>query len=171
MPQLVWLVTGCSSGFGLQFTHSILARGDLVIATARNPASIQHLSSLDGVSVLQLDVTSPQHEIDATIAHAVAIHGHIDVLINNAAHVQLGVWEELEYEDWTRQFETNVFGTIKVTKPVLSHMRTRNQGTLVFVSSLNGFVAHPTVGPYSASKHALEGESFSRTILAGERAC
>lgn len=157
MPQLVWLITGCSSGFGLQFTHSILSRGDLVIATARTPSSITHLSDLPGVSVLQLDITSPQDTLNATMARAIAIHGRIDVLLNNAGHVQIGLWEDLAYADWTRQFETNVFGTIKVTKALLPHLRERGQGTMVFVSSLNGFVGHPGAGAYSASKHALEG--------------
>lgn len=157
MPQLVWLVTGCSSGFGLQFVHSILARGDLVIATARNLSSIAHLSDLAGVDTLQLDITAPEESVNATVAQAIKIHGRIDVLLNNAGHVQIGLWEDLEYADWTRQFDTNVFGPIKVTKALLPHLRARGQGTIVFVSSLNGFVGHPVTGAYAGSKHALEG--------------
>lgn len=155
--QLVWLVTGCSTGFGRQFVHSIVERGDLVIATARKLASLDSVAALPGVSVLELDITDPQTVINDTIQRAIAIHGRIDVLVNNAGHVQIGVWEHLNVEDWVRQFDTNVFGTIKVTKAVLPYLRAKKQGTMVFISSINGFVAHPGVGPYSASKHALEG--------------
>jgi NAD(P)-dependent dehydrogenase (short-subunit alcohol dehydrogenase family) len=155
MP-LVWLITGCSSGFGLSFASAVLARGDLVIATARNPSTIQHLAA-QGADVLQLDLTWSQQDIDAVVAAAIAVHGRVDVLLNNAGYIQVGLWEDLEYEDWLRQFDTNVFGTIKVTKAMLPHMRTRKQGTMVFVTSLTGFVGHPTVGAYAASKHAVEG--------------
>lgn len=156
--QLVWFITGCSSGFGKQFVHSILARGDLVIATARKLSSLAIFADLPGVSTLELDITAPQTIINEVVKTAEAIHGRIDVLINNAGHVQIGVWEHLESEDWIRQFETNVFGTIKVTKAVLPYLRVRRQGTMVFISSINGFIGHPGVGPYSASKHALEGK-------------
>lgn len=156
MAELIWLITGCSSGFGSQLTQSVLATGDHVIATARTLSSIEHLLTL-GATTLQLDVTSSQNDINEVMAKAINVHGRIDVLVNNAAYVQIGLWEDLEYDDWLKQFDTNVFGTIKVTKSVLPHLRSRRQGIMVFISSLNGFVGHPAVGPYSASKHALEG--------------
>jgi len=95
MAPLTWFITGCSSGFGEQFVHSILARGDKVIATARRPESITHLEEA-GAAVLQLDVTDDQASIDALMGKALGIYGSIDVLVNNAAYVSIGTWEELK---------------------------------------------------------------------------
>jgi NADP-dependent 3-hydroxy acid dehydrogenase YdfG len=97
MSSFIWLVTGCSpGGFGEYFVHSILARGDKVIATARNLEKIKHFEKAGAVT-LQLDVTDSQQNIEATIAKAVSIYGRIDVLVNNAAYIAIGTWEDLEY--------------------------------------------------------------------------
>lgn len=96
MPQLVWLVTGCSSGFGLEFVHQILSRGDKVIATARKTVRIESLAS-QGAAVLELDVTDSQDSIDQIIVKAITIYGRIDVLVNNAGFVAAGSWEDLRY--------------------------------------------------------------------------
>ena len=95
MAPLVWLITGCSSGFGEAFVHRILARGDKVIATARSLPKIEHLSKT-GASILQLDVTDTQKSLNDKIRQAIEIHGRIDVLVNNAAFVVGGSWEDLE---------------------------------------------------------------------------
>lgn len=97
MPQLNWLVTGTSYGFGEYFVHSILARGDHVVATAQR--AHEHLSHLKdaGAAILDLDVTAPQSELDATVKDALAIYGGIDVLIKNAGYVEAAILEELEY--------------------------------------------------------------------------
>lgn len=158
-PQLVWLVTGCSSGFGEQFTHSITARGDKVIATARNLSKIQHLKDT-GASLLQLDVTDSQEALNDKVAEAIAIHGRIDVLVNNAAYIQVGTCEDLSADEFRAQFETNVFGTLKITKALLPHFRQRRSGANVFVSSLSGWVGHDFCGAYAGSKFALEGMSY-----------
>ena len=157
-PQLVWLITGCSSGFGEQFVHSIVARGDRVIATGRNLSRLQHLWNI-GASILQLDVTDSQEIIDGKIAEAISIHGRIDVLVNNAAFIQVGTWEDLSADDFRAQFETNVFGTLKVTKALLPHFRQRKTGVNVFISSLSGWIGHDFCGAYAGSKFALEGTS------------
>jgi NADP-dependent 3-hydroxy acid dehydrogenase YdfG len=157
MAQLVWLITGCSSGFGEQFVHSILARGDQIIATARKLEKIQHLKQ-NGVDILQLDITDSQESVNATMSKALSIHGRIDVLVNNAAFIQVGILEDLEYSDWAAQFETNVFGTIKVTRALLPHFRQRRAGVNVFIGSLSGWIGHDFCGPYAGSKFALEGE-------------
>jgi NADP-dependent 3-hydroxy acid dehydrogenase YdfG len=96
MPELVWLVTGCSSGFGSEIVHQILSRGDKIIATARNSTRIEPLAS-QGAAVLELDVTDTQASIDQTIAKAISIYGRIDVLVNNAGFVAAGSWEDLRY--------------------------------------------------------------------------
>lgn len=96
MPQLVWLVSGCSSGFGEQFVHSILARGDQVIATGRQLDKLKPLETA-GAAILQLDITASQQSINNTISKAESIYGRIDVLVNNAAYIAVGNWESLEY--------------------------------------------------------------------------
>ncbi|KAL9473341.1 hypothetical protein ACSS6W_007721 [Trichoderma asperelloides] len=106
MASLVWLVTGCSSGFGRVFVDELLRRGDKVIATARRPESVADLKKTNA-TVLQLDVTWDQTRITEAINDAIGIHGHIDVLVNNAAYVLGGAWEDLSYEDFCDAFETN----------------------------------------------------------------
>jgi NADP-dependent 3-hydroxy acid dehydrogenase YdfG len=89
MTQLTWLITGCSSGFGREFVHQILASGDHVIATARPVEKIMSLQEA-GAAILQLDVVSPQYAVDDIMAEAVKIYGHVDVLVNNASFVTSG---------------------------------------------------------------------------------
>jgi len=156
MLSLVWIVTGCSSGFGEQFVHSIIARGDKVIATARKLDKIHHLKQA-GAAILQLDITDSEQSIRDTIAAAISIYGRIDVLVNNAAYISIGTWEDLEYKDFFAQFDTNVFGTIKVTRALLPHFRQQRTGTMVFISSLSGWIGHPGCSAYAGSKFALEG--------------
>ena len=156
MPQLVWLITGCSSGFGSAFVSEILARGDLVIATSRNVDKIAHLSQ-PGVDLLKLDVNDTQESLDKTVAAAINIHGKIDVLVNNAGYIVTGSWEDIKDEDLIAQFNTNVFGPVRVTRAVLPHMRARKEGALVFMGSRSGWYGDPFCGPYSGSKFALEG--------------
>ncbi|KAL2072433.1 hypothetical protein VTL71DRAFT_11776 [Oculimacula yallundae] len=156
MAQLVWLVSGCSSGFGEQFARSILSRGDKVIATARRLESLRHLEAA-GAAIMQLDITDSQQNICDMVAEATAIHGRIDVLINNASYISIGIWEDLKHEDFLAQFETNVFGTIKLTRAVLPQFRQRRSGTMVFIGSLSGWVGHAGVSAYAGSKFALEG--------------
>lgn len=159
--SLVWLITGCSSGFGIEFVRQILDRGDRVIATARNPSKVANHPSLpqadDNLSLLPLDVTASQHSLNETIAIAIKMYGKIDVLVNNAGYVALGGWEDLGYDGFVKQFETNVFGLLKVTNAVLPHMRERKSGTLVFISSLSGWKGDGFCGAYGASKFAVEG--------------
>ena len=94
MTQLTWLITGCSSGFGLEFVHQVLSRGDKVIATARTLAKIQDLETA-GAAILELDVTATQPAIDEVITKAISIYGQVDVIVNNAGFVTAGGWEDL----------------------------------------------------------------------------
>lgn len=94
MPQLTWLVTGCSSGLGLTFIQQILARGDKAIATTRGPVSrISSLADL-GAKTYSLDVTAPEDEVNAVIAKILKEEKHIDILVNNAGYLAMGVVEE-----------------------------------------------------------------------------
>lgn len=137
MSPLVWLVTGASSGFGLHFVESILAKGDKVIATARGDASRLDNLKAQGAAVLQLDVTSPQSVLDATINEAIKIYGHIDVLLNNAGYIEAGLFEELDHDLFLKSMMANYFGPLNLTRSVLSHMRPRRSGTLIFMSSIS----------------------------------
>jgi len=93
MPQLTWFITGCSSGFGEAFVSAISARGDRIIATARNLDDIAHLAG-ENVHTLELDVTSTQEELNAKISAAQDVFGGINVLINNAGYIQGGPMEQ-----------------------------------------------------------------------------
>ena len=156
------LITGCSSGFGLLAALEFARKGDHVFATMRNTAKAGELERARDaeklpIEILRLDL------LDATsITKAVAaaeVSGPIDVLVNNAG-MELRSPIEIADEDEVRaQFETNVFGTLRVTRAVLPKMRERRSGTIVNLSSVAGIVSVPYGGYYAASKHALEAIS------------
>ncbi|MCJ1244246.1 hypothetical protein MMC30_001444 [Trapelia coarctata] len=153
MPPLTWLVTGCSSGIGEKFVHALLARGDQVIATARNASErLQPLKDA-GAAILDLDVTASQTVLDAKVKEAIAIYGRLDVLVNNAGYLEVGAVEER----FLSQFSTNFFGVLKTTGAVLPHFREKRSGTAVFIGSIAGVSADLGGGPYCSSKFALEG--------------
>lgn len=91
----VWLVTGCSSGFGRLFIPAILARGDKVIATARNVTLLESFQRDKNVKIMQLDVSTQQEVLNQKVTEAIGLLGRIDVLVNNAGYVASGVWEEV----------------------------------------------------------------------------
>ncbi|TVY20858.1 putative oxidoreductase YusZ [Lachnellula arida] len=155
MTQLVWLVTGCSSGFGEAFVHSILTRGDKIIATARNVSKLDTLRVI-GAQILRLDVTASQEQLDSCIKDALAIYGHIDVLVNNAGYTDLGTIEEMMHDRWLAQFKTNLFGTINVTRSLMPHFREKKSGVVVFIGSMQGWKGDAVAGAYDSSKAALE---------------
>ncbi|KAK3114707.1 hypothetical protein LTR53_006718 [Teratosphaeriaceae sp. CCFEE 6253] len=155
MPQLTWLVTGCSTGFGEQFIRAILARGDRAIATARNVASLQPLADL-GAATLQLDVTASLDELQKKVQQAVEVYGHIDVLISNAGYVQLGAVEDLG-DNLMKQLQTNTFGALNMLKAIMPHWRARKSGFFVVNSSyISWWSTMPGGGAYAASKAALD---------------
>ncbi|OKL56668.1 hypothetical protein UA08_08316 [Talaromyces atroroseus] len=159
MESRVWLITGCSSGFGEQFVRQNIARGDKVIATGRNAATkLAHLKDT-GAAILDLDVTLPEEDIFSVIQEAHKIYGRIDLLINNAGYVESGPMEELSIERIQRCLETNFFGPLKVTKAILPLMREQRSGMVAFIGSINwqgGWCGHPSATAYSATKFALE---------------
>ncbi|KAM0210315.1 hypothetical protein ACHAPA_012119 [Fusarium lateritium] len=163
----IWLVTGCSSGLGRCLVSAILARGDKVIATARQLSTIEELQHPDRVKVLSLDVTSSQSILETKVQEAIAFFGRVDVLVNNAGYVESGVWEELSHENTLRGFETNFFGAMNVTRAILPSMRSRKSGTIMFMGSIAGWYSAAAGGLYASTKCALEGaaESLSREVL------
>jgi NAD(P)-dependent dehydrogenase (short-subunit alcohol dehydrogenase family) len=155
--QRVWLITGCSSGFGRAIAEAARAQGDRVVATARRPQALANLAGED-VLVVALDVTR-QDQIDAAVQAALDRFGGIDVLVNNAGSGSVGAVEELEMDDLRALMDTMFFGAVALTKAVLPHMRARGDGAIVQISSQGGQLAPAGFGAYCAAKFALEGLS------------
>ncbi|GAQ40652.1 putative PKS/NRPS-like protein biosynthetic cluster [Aspergillus tubingensis] len=167
--QQTWFITGCSSGFGEQFVRQLRARGDNVIATGRNAETkLAHLKDT-GATILELDVTAPQEELNAKFQQAIDIYGGVDVLVNNAGYIQCGAIEELTPEDMKRSLDTNFHGPINLTRAALPHFRSKGekgQGMIIYMGSQSGFWGEPAASAYCASKFALEGavESLSKEL-------
>ena len=156
------LITGCSSGFGFEAALVFARHGDRVFATMRDPAAgaeLQRTAHDEGlrVDVLRLDV-GDLPSITAAVATATAT-APLDVLVNNAGIELRSPIEDASEDDVRRQFDTNVFGPLRMIRAVLPGMRARRSGTIVNVSSIAGIVARPYGGLYAASKHALEAIS------------
>ncbi|MFZ3587719.1 oxidoreductase [Bacillus sp. DJP31] len=166
MDQLIAVVTGSSSGFGLETCLEFASRGYLVIATMRDTEKRTRLmelatkQGLDGYLDIQpLDVTDGSSIM--AWSHYMNRIGRIDVLVNNAGYAGAGFVEEIPLDEYRNQFETNVFGVIAVTQVVLPFMREAGKGKIINLSSISGRIAFPGLSPYIASKHALEGWSES----------
>ncbi|PBK66008.1 NAD-P-binding protein [Armillaria solidipes] len=158
-PQLVWLITGTTSGLGRRLVTSVLARGDRVIATARSLEKLQGLhpsKNSENLHLVQLDVTAGFDGVKTVIDDAVSKWGKIDVLVNNAGAGYLGLVEESGTKMMREQFETNVFAVVDVTNAVLSHMRAQKEGTIVVIGSRSVWRADTAgIGTYAASKAAI----------------
>jgi NAD(P)-dependent dehydrogenase (short-subunit alcohol dehydrogenase family) len=159
----VVLITGATDGLGKAAAILLAERGYRVYAAGRSAEKraqldqIAHTKNLP-LKSLELDVCSDE-SVRSAVARVLSEAGTIDVLINNAGLGYMAVVEELKMDDMRQQFETNVFGVLRVTQAVLPHMRERRSGRILMVSSVAGLVSPPTYGAYSASKHALEGLS------------
>jgi NAD(P)-dependent dehydrogenase (short-subunit alcohol dehydrogenase family) len=157
----VVLVTGCSSGFGLECAVGFARRGDQVVATMRDVGRGDELrqriagEALGGVSLRQLDVADAG-SIERAVAETLAEHGRIDVLVNNAGIGAVGALEAVPESLLREVFETNVFGALAVTRAVLPCMRRQRQGRVVFMNAIGGLLNTPYLGAYCASKHAVD---------------
>ena len=151
------LITGCSTGIGRATAERLASRGWNVYATARNAESIADLASR-GCKTLALDVCDEASMRAAVIAVQLA-EGAVGVLINNAGYGLEGAFEEVPMTDIRRQFETNVFGLIAMTKLVLPAMRRQRWGRIVNLSSMGGKLTFPGGSYYHATKHAVEALS------------
>ncbi len=156
----VWLITGCSTGFGRELASILIGRGYRVAATARDPAKVSDLVAGHGANALalRLDVDKPA-EIAAAVEATKQKFGRIDVLVNNAGYGYLSAVEEGEDADIRAMFETNVFGLAAITRAVLPLMRAEKTGAIVNISSQGGFIGFPGTGYYNATKFAVEGLS------------
>lgn len=157
MTKRVALITGCSTGIGAA-TAARLAKGNwTVYATARRPETLASLAEA-GCQTLALDVTN-EELMTAAVDTIIAESGRIDALINNAGYSQGGAAETLDLDDVRRQFETNVFGLLRMTQLVLPHMREQRSGRIVNISSMGGKLVFPGGGAYHATKYAVEAFS------------
>ncbi|KAL5499091.1 hypothetical protein ACEPAH_1609 [Sanghuangporus vaninii] len=167
--SLVWVITGTSSGLGSALVQVTLARGDRVVATARNIESIRHFTSdpktAERVLIASLDVTAPFADIRSLANEVVGKWGRIDVLVNNAGVGMLGITEEVGVEGYKKQLDTNFFGPLNVTNAFLPFMRARRRGAIVFVGSRSSWRAHvPMYGTYASSKAALTAMAESLAV-------
>lgn len=154
----VWLVTGCSRGLGLAIARAALEAGHTVVASGRHPErTAKALAEYgDRVRTPRLDVTDSA-AVEKVVAETSEEFGRIDVLANNAGYGQLGAFETISDAALRRQFDTNVFGTMAVTRAVLPHMREEKAGRVLVTSSIAGLKGFAGASAYAATKFALEG--------------
>jgi NAD(P)-dependent dehydrogenase (short-subunit alcohol dehydrogenase family) len=154
------LVTGASRGIGFSSCLALGRAGHRVYATMRQPAAAPALAAAAAAESLPITVSQMDVDVDAsvsaTIAAILAEHGPIDVLVNNAGIERHGSVEELPLAEFRAVMETNYFGAIRCMQAVLPSMRSRGSGGIINVTSVAGRISSAPLGPYAASKHALE---------------
>lgn len=159
MPR-VWLITGCSRGLGRALAEAVLADGDQLIATARNPAQLDDLVDRHGEQVrsVALDVNDPAAARAATRT-AVDTFGRLDILVNNAGYADVAAIEDMPEDEFRAQIEANFFGVVNLSRAALPTMREQGRGHIVQISSVGSRVASTGLGAYQAAKWAVSGFS------------
>ncbi|OQX07067.1 MAG: short-chain dehydrogenase [Thiothrix lacustris] len=150
------LITGCSSGIGYCVAKGLKARGYQVYASARKPEDVERLEA-EGFKTLLLDLADPESVQDAVYELMLRTNSELYAVFHNGAYGQAGALEDLSREALEQQFATNVFGWHQLTTMLLPILRQRNEGRIIYNSSLLGYVALPFRGAYNASKYAIEG--------------
>jgi NAD(P)-dependent dehydrogenase (short-subunit alcohol dehydrogenase family) len=158
--QKVWFITGASRGFGLEIARAALRAGDQVVATVRSqPAQLAATLHNDpDLYVVQMDVTQ-EDQVQEAVKQSIARFGRIDVLVNNAGFGMVTAIEEATDAEVRKQYDTNVFGLLNVTRAVLPYLRQQKSGRIINISSLFGYDAIPGWGLYGSTKFAVEGLS------------
>ncbi|WP_136689070.1 SDR family oxidoreductase [Halorhabdus amylolytica] len=159
MDDHIALITGCSSGIGRASAEQFLEEDWTVYATARDIDDVADLADA-GAETAKLDVTNAR-QVERVVDRVIDEQGRIDCLVNNAGTGQFGPVEDVPTDALHDQFDVNLYGPHRLIRAVLPHMRQREEGTIVNVSSLQGRLAAPGLGAYSASKFALEAMSDS----------
>ncbi|MBX7221221.1 MAG: SDR family oxidoreductase [Blastocatellia bacterium] len=154
------LITGASTGIGKAAAIYFQEKGWNVAATMRTPAKEASLAQLPNVACLQLDVLEPV-SIQRALAQTIERFGRIDVLVNNAGYGLVGAFEASTPEQIRKQYDTNVFGLMEVTRAILPHFRENKGGVLINVASMGGRVTFPLYSLYHGTKWAVEGFSES----------
>jgi short-subunit dehydrogenase len=149
-------ITGASSGIGKATAHYFAQKGWNVAATMRSPEKETELTNSSNVKLFKLDVTNNE-SISNAISAAIQQFGTIDVLVNNAGYGADGVFEAMSDEVIENQFNTNVFGLMRVTRAIIPHMRANTSGTIVQIASMGGRITFPLFSIYHGTKFAVEG--------------
>lgn len=151
------LVTGASSGIGMETARRLAEKGISVIAAARRTDRLEELSrTYDSIVPRPVDLTDPD-QVEAFCAEISAKEQPVTILVNNAGYSIRGMFEAVPIEDIKQLFEVNVFALVRITQACLPGMRRTRHGAIVNVSSIAGKFAFPGNGPYTAAKHAVEG--------------
>jgi NAD(P)-dependent dehydrogenase (short-subunit alcohol dehydrogenase family) len=166
LSSQVFLVTGASRGLGRAIAEAVPAAGHRLVATARDPRSLDDLVAAhpDAVRAVALDVTDPD-AARAAVQAAVDAFGRLDVVVNNAGYADLASVEDVTLDAFRAQIDTNLLGVVNVTKAALPVLREQGAGHVIQVSSVGGRMATPGLGAYQAAKWAVGGLS---EVLAAE---
>ncbi len=156
-PSKAVLITGCSTGIGAETARHLAANGWNVYATARKPETLSALGNA-GCKTLALDVTD-EASMAAAVNHITEAEGAVGVLVNNAGYSQSGAVESIELDSIRQQFETNVFGLIRMSQLCLPGMRDQGWGRVVNIGSMGGKLTFPGGGIYHATKYSVEAIS------------
>lgn len=154
--EKVILITGASSGIGLETAKLFQSKNWKVAATMRSPERAEDLRKIADLETFRLDVTDVE-SIKAAIAGALEKFGRIDAVVNNAGYGLLGPFEAASADQVDHQFDTNLFGLFNVCREIIPYFREQKRGTIVNISSLGGRVAFPFSSLYNATKFAVEG--------------
>lgn len=161
----IWFITGASRGIGFEIVKAVLDTGDKVVATVRSSAESlsNKLGNPENLSVVLLDITNEQQAAEVA-NQVVQKFGRIDVLVNNAGFGLLSAVEEATADDVKKNFETNVFGLLNVTRSVLPFMRKEHSGHIINISSVGGLSGNIGWGVYGSTKFAVEGLTESLAL-------
>lgn len=156
----IWFITGSASGLGRSLTDAVLANGDIVVATARDPKKNSDLVQRYGDQIIsvQLDVTD-HDRVQQVVRDAIAKLGRIDVLVNNAGFGVTGATEAFTNDEVRGQFEANLLAPIEICRAVLPHMRTQRSGRIINISSIGGRITSIGLSIYQSAKFGLSGFS------------
>jgi NAD(P)-dependent dehydrogenase (short-subunit alcohol dehydrogenase family) len=163
----VWLITGSSRGLGRDLAKAVLAAGDRLVATAREPEQVGEIvaAAPDRALAVKLDVTRPE-DARAAVQATVAKFGRLDVLVNNAGYANVNSVEDVAEDDFRAQMETNFFGVFHVTRAALPVMREQQSGHVIQISTIGGRIGTAGLSAYQSAKWAVEGlsEALSREV-------
>ncbi len=156
----VFLVSGASRGLGRAITEAALTAGHCVVAGVRSASALDDLATEhpDRLVVVDLDVTNDEH-VRAAVGTTIDRFGRLDVLVNNAGYANIGAIEDVDFEDFQTQFDTNFFGVVRLTQAALPIMRTQRAGHIIAVSSVGGRLVRPGLAAYQSAKWAVTGFS------------
>ncbi|WP_431232906.1 SDR family NAD(P)-dependent oxidoreductase [Mycolicibacterium psychrotolerans] len=156
----VILISGASRGLGRAITEAALAAGHRVVAGVRSATSLDDLAAgaPESLAVVELDVTNDE-QVRAAVDTAIQRWGRLDVLVNNAGYANMAAVEDVDFDDFRAQVETNFFGVVRLTQAVLPVMRRQQAGHIIQISSVGGRLARPGLAAYQSSKWAVTGYS------------